>query len=154
MRFFADGCGGQNKNVQVLCMASWWLVNKAPKSVETMQLVFPVTGHSYLPPDRVFGRIEKSIRKEEEILSPTDYEEIVKKHETILQMERDWKVRDWKKYTTERFKTAASLPFKITETKIFEIRKSNSKTVKIKAESNYRRADATFGPACKKGMKN
>lgn len=154
MRFFADGCGGQNKNVQVFCMASWWLANKAPKSVHTVQLVYPVTGHSYLPPDRVFGRIEKSIRKEEEILSPADYEEIAKKHETVLQMGRDWQVRDWKTFTTERFKSAASLPFKITETKIFEIKKSDPKTVKIKAEANYRHADATFGPACKPGMKN
>lgn len=44
VRLFSDGCGGQNKNVQVLCMASWWLLNKAPKQVKTFQLVYPVTG--------------------------------------------------------------------------------------------------------------
>lgn len=154
VRLFADGCGGQNKNVQVLCMACWWLVNKAPKSVDTVQLVYPVTGHSYLPPDRVFGRIEKLIRQEEEILSPSDYKKIVSKHATVLEMERDWKVRNWKKYTTERFKTAAALPFKITESKIFEIKKSELKTATIKAEANYRNADGKFGPACKPGKKN
>lgn len=154
VRLFADGCGGQNKNVQVLCMASWWLVNKAPKSVHTVQLVYPVTGHSYLPPDRVFGRIEKSIRKEEEILSPADYKKIIEKHETVLELERDWKVRDWKKYAKERFKTAASLHFMITRSKIFEIKRSESKTVQIKAEESYRNKNGIFGSACKSGKIN
>lgn len=105
-----------------------------------MQLVFPVTGHSFLPPDRVFGRIEKDIRKEEEILSPADYHKIIEKHETIVQLGKEWKVFDWKKYTVERFKTTAALPFKISQTKIFKIRKStiDSKTVEIKAQKNYR----------------
>lgn len=153
VRLFADGCGGQNKNVQVLCMASWWLLNKAPKSVEAVQVVYPVTGHSYLPPDRVFGRIEKDIRKEEEILSPAEYKEIIEKHETVLELGKDWRVRDWKKYTSQRFKSAAALPFKISETKIFEIRKSfgGLKTVEIKAEQHYRNAESKFGPACKPG---
>lgn len=53
LRLFFDGCGGQNTNVQILYMASWWLVNKAPKSIERMQLVFPVTGHNFLPPVKV-----------------------------------------------------------------------------------------------------
>lgn len=152
VRMFADGCGGQNKNVQMLCMASWWLVNKAPKSVEAMQLVFPVTGHSYLPPDRVFGRIEKDIRKEEEILAPSQYHEIMQKHETVRQLGRDWKVFDWKKYAGERFKSAASLPFKISQTKIFEIRKSKvPKTAEIKAEKYYRNSSSKFEAVCKKG---
>lgn len=154
VRMFSDGCGGQNKNVQMLCMASWWLVNKAPKSIKGMQLVFPVTGHSYLPPDRVFGRIEKDIRKEEEILAPAQYHEIMKKHETLLQLGQDWKVFDWKKYTVERFKSAASLPFKISQTKIFEIRKSNvPKTVEIKAEKYYRNSSSKFEVVCKKGIR-
>lgn len=154
-RIFFDGCGGQNKNVQMLCMASWWLVNKAPKSVEGIQLVFPVTGHSFLPPDRVFGRIEKDIRKEEEILSPAEYHEIIGKHEIIVELGKDWKVYDWKKYAVERFKSAASLPFKISKTKIFEIRRSklDSKKVEIKAEQNYRNANSKFEAVCKKGTK-
>lgn len=152
-RLFFDGCGGQNKNVQALCMASWWLVNKAPKSVERMELVFPVTGHSFLPPVRVFGRIEKDIRKEEEILSPAEYHKIIGKHETVVQMGKSWKVFDLKKYTVERFKSAAALPFKISQTKIFNIRKSktDSKAVEIKAEKNYRNSNAEYQSACKKG---
>lgn len=137
----------------MLCMASWWLVNKAPKLVEEIEIVFPVTGHSFLPPDRVFGRIEKDIRKEEEILSPAEYHKIIEKHETIVQLGKSWKVFDWKKYAVERFKSAAALPFKISQTKIFKIRKSNidSKAVQIKAEKNYRNADADYQSACKKG---
>lgn len=153
VRLNFDGCGGQNKNVQMLCMSSWWLVNKAPKSVERIQIVFPVTGHSFLPPDRVFGRIEKDIRKEEEILSPADYHTIIAKHEKIVQLGKDWKVYDWKKYTADRFKSTAALPFKITQTKMFKIKKSttDSKAVEIKAEKNYRYSSSKYQAVCKKG---
>lgn len=134
-------------------MASWWLANKAPKSVERAQLVFPVTGHSYLPPDRVFGRVEKDIRKEEEILSPEEYHDIIRKHETIVKMGEDWNVLDWKRYAEERFKSAASMPFKISDTKIFHIRRSitDPKSVQIKASKSYRKAKEKFEAVTKKG---
>lgn len=114
------------------------------------QIIFPVTGHSFLPSDRVFGRIEKDIRSEEEMLTPNDYKNLIEKHATTCELGRDWKIYDWKNYTSERFKTAASLPFKITQTKIFDIERCpGMTTARIKAESNYRVFDSTFAPSCK-----
>ncbi|KAH9366639.1 hypothetical protein HPB48_017716 [Haemaphysalis longicornis] len=63
VRLVADGCAGQNKNSTMLCMILWWLQNEAPAEVSKVTLVFTVTGHSFLPPDKVFGRIEKDIRR-------------------------------------------------------------------------------------------
>lgn len=139
----------------MLCMSSYWLIHRAPQSVEKIQLVFPVTGHSFLPPDRVFGRVEQAIRKEEEILSPADYHKIIEQHETIVRLGTDWKVYTWKKYAAEHFKSTAALPFKISETKIFDIIKSkvDPKSVEIKAEKSYRSVKSRFEAVCKKGLK-
>ncbi|CAG9838697.1 unnamed protein product [Diabrotica balteata] len=71
IRLICDGCGGQNKNTILISMVAYWL-SKAPGNIKEVQLVFPVTGHSFIPPDRVFGNIEKEIKKQENIVSPTN----------------------------------------------------------------------------------
>ncbi|KAG8270211.1 hypothetical protein J6590_090397 [Homalodisca vitripennis] len=38
-------------------------LKKAPESLKRVELVFPVTGHSFMPPDRVFAVMEKEIKK-------------------------------------------------------------------------------------------
>ena len=40
---------------------------------------FPEPGHSFLPNDRDFGQIEKSIKKKAAIYVPAEYVEIMKK---------------------------------------------------------------------------
>lgn len=67
VRLVADSCVGQNKNTAVLSASSIWLLKKAPKTIETVELVFPVTGHSYIPPDRVFGNRERTQKKRHNI---------------------------------------------------------------------------------------
>ena len=69
VRLCCDGCPEQNKNTVMIGMISYWLHNKAPPHIQTVELDFPVTGHSFIPPDRVFGTIEKVINKEI-LLSP------------------------------------------------------------------------------------
>nr|CAH7758991.1 unnamed protein product [Callosobruchus chinensis] len=34
-------------------MLAYWLLNKAPAHMQTLEVVFPIVGHSFLPPDRV-----------------------------------------------------------------------------------------------------
>ncbi|KAJ4425416.1 hypothetical protein ANN_28031 [Periplaneta americana] len=58
IRLFADGCGGQNKNMHVVHALGLWLRRKAPQVSEIL-LVFPVRGRSFLPADRAFGVVEK-----------------------------------------------------------------------------------------------
>lgn len=57
IRLFADGCGGQNKNVTMIGMCCKWLITHAPQHVKNVEIIFPVVGHSFLPPDRVFAKI-------------------------------------------------------------------------------------------------
>lgn len=59
IRLISDGCSGQNKNSILIAMCSMWLMSKAPPHINEIEIDYPVTGHSFLPPDRVFGMIEK-----------------------------------------------------------------------------------------------
>ncbi|KAK4871722.1 hypothetical protein RN001_015846 [Aquatica leii] len=62
VRLFCDGCGGQNKNSTFMGMISNWIKCSAPSQIKQCVVIFPVVGHSYIPPDRVFGNIEKDVR--------------------------------------------------------------------------------------------
>lgn len=50
IRLVADGCPGQNKNINVLTMCAKWLANNAPPAITNIELIFPVTGHSFYQP--------------------------------------------------------------------------------------------------------
>ncbi|CAG4990204.1 unnamed protein product [Colias eurytheme] len=81
LRLFCDGCGGQNKNNHIIHMLLFWLHNNAPPHLRQINLTFPVRGHSFLPADRVFGRLEKEIRKFPVITTPKEYHKIFENHE-------------------------------------------------------------------------
>lgn len=61
IRLFADGCGGQNKNTIMISMVSFWFQKDAPLHITNVEVIFPIVGHSYIPPDRVFAKIEKEV---------------------------------------------------------------------------------------------
>lgn len=64
VRLFADGCAGQNKNSIVIGMLVAWLSRIAPNHIiSKIEFIFPVVGHSFMPPDRVFGLIERKVKK-------------------------------------------------------------------------------------------
>ena len=96
LRLFADGCAGQNKNAHVMHMIMLWLYRDAPQNVKSVELVFPVRGHSYLPADRVFGQIEKVTRSYSTIKTPTQNYEIYSKKGDVRQLGKDWVVYDIK----------------------------------------------------------
>ncbi|RUS87409.1 hypothetical protein EGW08_004863 [Elysia chlorotica] len=77
LRIFSDGCYGQNKNINMLGM----LFRLRKQYNLQITYTFPVRGHSFLPADPVFGRIEKDLRKMDTILSPEDYHTVLQKHE-------------------------------------------------------------------------
>ncbi|KAI4465463.1 hypothetical protein MML48_3g00003997 [Holotrichia oblita] len=58
-----DGCSGQNKKHIVRNCLVLWLYKEASLTIKDILVVFPVRGHSYLPADRVFGRVEKDFKE-------------------------------------------------------------------------------------------
>lgn len=51
-----------NKNSHLIHALCYWLKVKSPPALEEIQVTYPVRGHSFLPADRAFGRVEKSLR--------------------------------------------------------------------------------------------
>lgn len=75
VRLFCDGCGGQNKNSHIIHTMLFWLINHSPTEIKQIQITYPARGHSFLPADRVFGRIEKVIKKYPVITTKEEYKE-------------------------------------------------------------------------------
>ncbi len=84
------------------------------------EYVFPIRGHSFLPVDRVFGRIEQQVRKKETILMPEEYYEILHNHGNVHIYWQHWKAYDFKAETQVFVKTQKS--FKLSDARMLELR--------------------------------
>jgi hypothetical protein len=95
LHLFSDSCTGQHKN-QMMVAALLQYVNLSNCVFDDVQYTFPIVGHSYLPPDRVFGRIEKDIRRVPEIKLPAGYHSILCRHGSVRLYPTDWNIYDFK----------------------------------------------------------
>lgn len=150
IRLVADGCGGQNKNYIIVGMCSKWLARDSPKNVNKIELVFPVVGHSFMPPDRVFGLIEKKVKARNRIVKPEEYRDIFSEHGTVILLGIDCNVYDWKAAAQNVLKTTSLWHFQFKPSKRFFLFKS-LKNVKVQGELNYRCEVGTPKGVCKKG---
>lgn len=153
VRLFADGCGGQNKNTVIVGMASKWLQNHAPEHVTHLEFYFPVVGHSFLPPDRVFARIEKRTRKKEEIILPEEYIRIFEEHGTVIRLGGKECVNfDWKNAMIDIQKKPGVWHFKFNQCKRFILKYNRSaNTISVRGEANYRTDLCRFKSVLKSG---
>lgn len=55
-----------------------------------------------MPPDRLFGRLEKELRKCESILSPEEYYKFYRNHATVKILGENWLVYDFKSIQKSR----------------------------------------------------
>ncbi|XP_060788694.1 uncharacterized protein LOC132893517 [Neoarius graeffei] len=117
LRLFSNSCYGQNKNINVLSMLFGLRSQLFPHL--TINYFFPVRGHSFLPADRVFGRIEQDIRKHTTILLPDEYASILHRHGNIHQYGRDWQCYDFKKEAAAF--TTQQRSFKISDARVIQI---------------------------------
>jgi hypothetical protein len=111
IRLVSDSCGGQNKNKAMLSMINTF----ACKHKINIEWIFPVHGHSYMPPDRAFGRVEQILKKIETIIQPQEYFEVFKTVGQLREIGIDWKVYDWKSLALKILKVKQT--FKISEVK-------------------------------------
>lgn len=119
IRLCADGCGGQNRNSIMVNMLSYMLLNIVPPNIKRIELIFPVPGHSFLPPDRVFGRIEKALRKIPTITDPKTYEEIFAQHGTVCILGENCSVFNWKETAKDYLMPLKAWHFKFNLVKRF-----------------------------------
>lgn len=139
IKLFSDGCGGQNKNSIMIGMLCYWLGCKAPAHIQNVEIVFPVTGHSYMPPDRVFGLIEKSIKKKETIIKPEEYLNIFSQYGTVLNLSTEnCPVYDWKAATESSILKPGRWHFRFLPSKRFIVKKNKNHSIKVRGETAYR----------------
>ena len=125
IRLFSDSCVGQNKNFAVLLA----LHMLAAKYIVKFKHYFPVRGHSFMPPDRAFGRVEKLLRRKETILMPCEYFAVFSEVGNVLRCGDDWKVFDFKALAKTVVKNQPG--FRITDAKVLEVvPESSQMTVK------------------------
>jgi hypothetical protein len=153
IRLVADGCPGQNKNVNVLTMCAKWLVTYAPSYIEEIELIFPLTGHSFLPADRVFGLIERILKKKTAIITREEYYKVFERFGTLQKLGRDWQSQDWKVLAKENTKTAAQLHFKISMCRRIILTKTQRGGVQIWGEQTYNADQGVCKPFQKKNSR-
>ena len=76
---WSDSCAGQNKNFYILCI---WQYLIAQRKFQMIEHKFPESGHSYMDSDRDFAKIEKSVRKYQNIYTVDDYHTILAQSQT------------------------------------------------------------------------
>ena len=75
LRLYSDGCGGQNKNNNVMrYLFSLVYIGR----FRYIRHTFPVHGHSFLPNDWDFGRTEVKKQQNERIYTPSQWAEVIK----------------------------------------------------------------------------
>lgn len=125
IRLVADGCGGQNKNSTMMTMCMYWFKKKAPRNITTLELVFPVAGHSYIPPDRVFAMIEKDVKAKETIILPEEYFDIFETYGTVIKLgSTECPVFDWKSLCSQYVKPPSAWHFQFNKAKRFIMSKT------------------------------
>lgn len=103
IRLFCDGCGAQNKN-NIVVQTLLYFLGTHTCSVEEIQITFPVRGHSFLPADRVFGRVEKMLRKKPTIANREEYYSVYEEVGEVRKLGEHWTILNTKSLST-RFKT-------------------------------------------------
>ena len=73
-----------------------WLNRDAAARLKLISLYFPVREHSFMPANRVFGRVEKLLRSHAVIKSPEKYWEIYPQIGTVRKLGTDWIMYDYK----------------------------------------------------------
>lgn len=132
-----DNTVSTNKSQGMLVMTMYWLHNHAPKHIKQVELLFPVVGHSFLPPDRVFGMNEKAIRKKEVIFTPSEYVNIFKEHATVIELSEEASVLNWMKEARNNLKPTASYHFRLTKCCKIIIRRNRKHGVTVRGEEEY-----------------
>lgn len=132
-------------------MCTKWLACDAPKTVMNVDIIYPVTGHSFLPSDRVFGLIERDLKNNKTIIYKEDYQAVFEKHGTLKLIERDWTPLDWKEKSKVCVKSASQLHLKISNCRRVMLRETKSGKVVIRGEMAYNLETGRERPIYKAG---
>ncbi|CAG4946643.1 unnamed protein product [Parnassius apollo] len=115
LMLFSDNCAGQNKNNTAVRM-NMALVDSG--RFKKIQQIFPMRGHSFLPCDRAFGIIKRSLRRKERLYSVQELMKLIVSSSRqsdffTVHLVSGEHVTEFKKWWVQHFKkTALSLETK------------------------------------------
>lgn len=66
-----------------------WVHGEAPKKIKSIDFIFLIVGHSFILPDKVFGRIEKELGKKDTIVDPQEYVDNFSKYGYVKFLDKD-----------------------------------------------------------------
>ncbi|KAH9632998.1 hypothetical protein HF086_000358 [Spodoptera exigua] len=118
----------------MVAMLGKWLTTEAPRQT---QIVFPVVGHSFIPPDRVFAQIEKDLKKREVISSPEQYQEIITQYCKLIALDTIAE-RDWKLAYTPVIKPTTSWHVQFQKCKRFFLTHTKTNNLLLQGEQSYK----------------
>lgn len=152
VRLFSDGCGGQNKNTTIIFMLSYWLLKEAPNNIKEIELCFPIVGHSFIPPDRVFGNLERQFKKQTVIENPGKYLSFFETYCTVIRLGLDCPVLNWKLAYDDIIKITTQWHFQFQKSKKIVLRRNKTLTsVLVRGELFYNTDTGVFKSLCKRG---
>ena len=135
---YSDSCGGQNRNIKIVLFLMKYLQSQSG-STETIDLKFPVPGHSYLPNDSDFSFIEKRARTSSNIFSPRDWYDIIldcrktnKYFLTEMKHEYFYSTKNLEKSITNRKKNVDGHPVNWPKMRWIRIEKAEPFAIKYK----------------------
>lgn len=137
LRVVCDGCAGQNKNTGMIAMLGKWLYCEAPRHIKKVEVIFPVVGHSFIPPDRVFSKIEKTLKKKEIVTCPSEYVNVLKEHGTVVDLSCI-PVLDWKKSYETIIKPTTAWHFPFMKSKRFFLTRTKTENILVQGEVAYK----------------
>lgn len=137
LRVVCDGCSGQNKNTSMIAMLSKWLYCEAPRNLKKVEIIYPVVGHSFIPPDRVFALIEKDLKKQEVVTSPEQYVSVLEKYGRTKALS-EVTVFNWKKSYENIIKPTTSWNFPFMKAKRFFLTRTKTENVFVQGETHYK----------------
>ncbi|KAJ4425551.1 hypothetical protein ANN_27746, partial [Periplaneta americana] len=136
-RILADGCGGQNRNTTRIGMFLKWL-SGAPKNITEVELLFAIAGHIFIPPNRVFGNVEKQLKKTVTIIQPQGYIEVFKRFGTARKLVFDYPLYNWKSAVRKNIVTHREWHFKFNVAKRLIITRSKETVLLVRGGPHYR----------------
>ena len=71
---YSNSCGGQNRNINIALLWSYGVTKLGIKEINHK---FMVSGHSYLPNDRDFRKVENAKKRHENVYTPNQWMNIV-----------------------------------------------------------------------------
>nr|CAD7394042.1 unnamed protein product [Timema cristinae] len=66
-----------------------WLLVEAPLQIKEVVICLPIMGHSFIPPDRVFGNFERQFKAKSVIVNLEEYLQVFDNFSTVFHLGRD-----------------------------------------------------------------